>query len=232
MYTCSVAQLCLTPCDPVDYSLPGSSVHGILQARILKWVAISFSRGSSWPRDQSSVSYIGRWILYRLSHLGSPYSALPAFIHLFSTHTEAQLCALVQYAVAKKTGMVMDFNQNHPTNVYLQTMIKAVKQKYRAFRLGEDLSLSFYETLNFISNQWIQITMRFHIPVWLSNIEKLCSSKHWKEHRSLCAAFMCCWSACKQVKPLWKTISYYLVKLYVHLWRNLAFLLLSVKLPW
>ena len=43
---------------------PGSSVHGIPQARILEWVAISFSRGSSWPRDQIYVSYIGRWILY------------------------------------------------------------------------------------------------------------------------------------------------------------------------
>ena len=42
-----VAQLCLTLCDPVDCNLPGSSVHGILQARILEWVAISFSRGSS-----------------------------------------------------------------------------------------------------------------------------------------------------------------------------------------
>ena len=40
-----VAQSCL--CDPVDYSPPGSSIHGILQARILEWVAISFSRGSS-----------------------------------------------------------------------------------------------------------------------------------------------------------------------------------------
>ena len=40
-----VAQLCLTLCDPMDYSLPGSSVHGILQARILEWVAISFCRG-------------------------------------------------------------------------------------------------------------------------------------------------------------------------------------------
>ena len=44
------AQSCLTPCDPVDCSLPGSSVHGILQARILEWVTISFSRGSSQPR--------------------------------------------------------------------------------------------------------------------------------------------------------------------------------------
>ena len=46
-----VAQLCLTLCDPVECSLPGSSLHGILQARILGWVAISFSIGSSQPRD-------------------------------------------------------------------------------------------------------------------------------------------------------------------------------------
>ena len=45
-------------CDPMDCSLPGSSVHGILQARILEWVAISFSRGSSWPRNRTPVSCI------------------------------------------------------------------------------------------------------------------------------------------------------------------------------
>ena len=44
--------------DPVDCSLPGSSIHGILQARILEWVAISFSRGSSPPRDRTQVSCI------------------------------------------------------------------------------------------------------------------------------------------------------------------------------
>ena len=46
-------QSCLTLCDPMDSSPPGSSVHRILQARILEWVAISFSRGSSQPRDQT-----------------------------------------------------------------------------------------------------------------------------------------------------------------------------------
>ena len=64
---CSVAQLCLTLCDPMDCSLPGSSVHGIFQARILKWVAISFSRGSSQPKDQTHVSWLsffGRHVLY------------------------------------------------------------------------------------------------------------------------------------------------------------------------
>ena len=46
---CLVAQSCPTLCDPLDYSPPGSSIHGILQARILEWVAIPFSRGSSQP---------------------------------------------------------------------------------------------------------------------------------------------------------------------------------------
>ena len=50
-------QSCLTVCDTTDGSLPGSSVHGILQARILEWVAMPSSRGSSWPRDKTCVSY-------------------------------------------------------------------------------------------------------------------------------------------------------------------------------
>ena len=53
-----VTQSCPTLCDPMDHSPPGSSVHGILQARVLEWVATSFSRGSSWPRDQTRVSWI------------------------------------------------------------------------------------------------------------------------------------------------------------------------------
>ena len=48
-----VTQSCPTLCDPMGYSLPGSSVHGILQAIILEWVAIPFSTGSSWPRNRT-----------------------------------------------------------------------------------------------------------------------------------------------------------------------------------
>ena len=51
MSDCVCAQSCQTLCNSMGCSPPGSSVHGILQARILEWVAISFSRGSSWPRD-------------------------------------------------------------------------------------------------------------------------------------------------------------------------------------
>ena len=53
-----VAQSCPTLCDPIDCSLPGSSVHGIFQAIVLEWIAISFSRGSSQPRVQTWVSCI------------------------------------------------------------------------------------------------------------------------------------------------------------------------------
>ena len=61
--------------DPMDCSPPGPSLHGVLQARILKWVAMPFSRGSSWPRARTHVTYIscfGRWVLYHWCHLGSP----------------------------------------------------------------------------------------------------------------------------------------------------------------
>ena len=53
---CEVTQSCLTLCDPMDCSLPGSSIHGIFQARIQEWVAISFSKGSSPPSQQVFVS--------------------------------------------------------------------------------------------------------------------------------------------------------------------------------
>ena len=53
-----VSQSCPTLCDPMDCSLPGSSVHGIFQTRILEWVATSFSRGSSQPRDRTHVSCV------------------------------------------------------------------------------------------------------------------------------------------------------------------------------
>ena len=77
--TFGFAQACPTICDPRDCSPPGSFVRGILQARILQWVAISYSRGSSQPRDQTCVSCIsctGRQILYRQHYPGSPYPIL------------------------------------------------------------------------------------------------------------------------------------------------------------
>ena len=64
MHACSVASVVSTLCDPVDCRLPGSSVHGILQERILKWIAVSFSRGSSQPRDQTTISCLAGGFSY------------------------------------------------------------------------------------------------------------------------------------------------------------------------
>ena len=76
-------QSCLTLCNPVDFSQPGSSDHGILQARILGWVAVPSSRDSSLPRDQTHISYFywtGRQFLYHYHHLGSLSMCKPIFI--------------------------------------------------------------------------------------------------------------------------------------------------------
>ena len=75
MCVCLLTQLCPTLCDPLDCSSPYSSFHGILQARLLEWVAISSSKGASQPRDQTHVSCISlHWQADSLPliHLGSP----------------------------------------------------------------------------------------------------------------------------------------------------------------
>ena len=76
-----VAQSCPTLCNPIDCSLPGFSIHGVFQARVLEWVAFSFSRGSSWPRDQTQVSCI----VGRRFTLWATREAL-SFIHKWKLH--------------------------------------------------------------------------------------------------------------------------------------------------
>ena len=91
-----VTKLYLTLCDPVDCSPPGSSAHGILQARILEWVAMPSSRGSSKPRDLSHVSYVscnGRW-KWHLVGL--------CWINSYFTNCISSVC--LQYLVPNKCG--------------------------------------------------------------------------------------------------------------------------------
>ena len=94
---CSISQSCLTVCSPSDCDPPGSSAHGIFQASILEWVSISYSRGSSQPRDQthiSCVSCIGRQILYPLCHVGSIVHGLPVLV----VHSPPTLCNTMDYS--------------------------------------------------------------------------------------------------------------------------------------
>ena len=78
LFYCFIAKLSPTLCDPVDCGSPVSSVNGVSQARILEWVSISFSRESSWLRDQTWISYIGRQFLYRWT---SREALLPGYFY-------------------------------------------------------------------------------------------------------------------------------------------------------
>ena len=84
-------QPCLTLCDPMGCSPPGFSAHGIAQARILEWVAMPSSRGSSWPKDRTCICLCllhCSQFLYPLSHLGSPsMSEVISVPYLFSYTT-------------------------------------------------------------------------------------------------------------------------------------------------
>ena len=98
---CLVTKQCPSLCDPMDCSLPGSSVHGILQARMLKWVTISSSRRSSQPRDQTHahiiIDYIPHAVIFiPVTHLFCYWTCVSLnFLHLFhsSPHPHAAATA-------------------------------------------------------------------------------------------------------------------------------------------
>ena len=96
---CSVAQLCPTLCDPMNCSPPGSSVHGISQARGLEWVAISFSRGSSQPRDGTCVSCIGQVGSLPLSHLGSPSTLRGSQMQVSVAHSVSSTLQFIGHSI-------------------------------------------------------------------------------------------------------------------------------------
>ena len=108
---CLVTKQCTTLfCDPMDGSPPGSSVHGILQARILEWVAISFFRGSSRPRTQGWNLHLLHWQVGSLSlrHRGSPsYNQLLVFLqglsHYFPEVLESQTSQLFHVLLSPKS---------------------------------------------------------------------------------------------------------------------------------
>ena len=107
-----VSQSCPTLCDPMDCSPPHSSIHRILQARILEWVAIPFSRESSQTRDQTWVFCIGRWILWHLSHQGSPVTGFKqqVCVCMLSCFSRAQLFATL-WTIALQAPLSMGFSR-------------------------------------------------------------------------------------------------------------------------
>ena len=119
-------QLHLTLCDPMNCSPPGSSARGILQPRILEWVAISSSRGSSQLRDQPHVSYascIGRQVLYRQCHLGSLRNGISSVqllshvMELFATPWIAGLQASLSITNSQSLLKLMSIESVMPSNM-------------------------------------------------------------------------------------------------------------------
>ena len=102
------AQSRLTHCDPLGCNPPGSSVHGIFQARILEWAAISSSRGSSQPRDRTQVSYIAGRFFYHLSHESSGFNK-----HQFSSVQSLSRVRLFEklWTVARQAPLSMGFSR-------------------------------------------------------------------------------------------------------------------------
>ena len=86
MHVCMRARSLQSCCDPMDCNPPGSSVYGILQARILEWVAMSSCRGSSWPRDQISISYQKPPYTHTHTH---------TYVHIY-THRASQVALVVK----------------------------------------------------------------------------------------------------------------------------------------
>ena len=85
--------LCPILCDSMDCNQPGSSVHLIIQARILQWVSMPSSRGSSRPWGETCISCVGRHVLYHQRHLGSPPMLL--YLTIFSiSHLEDRLLSI------------------------------------------------------------------------------------------------------------------------------------------
>ena len=115
MLCAQLLQLCPALCDPRDWDPQRFSVHGILLARLLEWVVISFSRVSSQPRDQTRIFYVFctcRRVLYRWCHLGSPISC-PGYCN----------CLLSRFPASNPNPQVCSprGRQRAPVNTYVSS---------------------------------------------------------------------------------------------------------------
>ena len=187
------AQLSLAPCDPLDCSLPGSSVHGILQARTLEQVAISYSRGSSRPRDRtliSCVSCIGRLILYHCTTWEAPlwnillsysqeiyHTAFPfhcTFFFLFnSLDTAAGLLShrLFYFSypswICKWELVIRYQTNNHHSNVWRTQLSLLTHSKKNNSSMNKFTKTLIYDSRDYIWVAWRGQTI---FAKWVKNI--------------------------------------------------------------
>ena len=133
--TSEVAHSCPTLCNPMDCSLPGSSIHGIFQARVLEWVAISFSRRSSRPRDRTQVSCIaGRcftvWATREALHV-QKQQAKEAF------HSGGRMAAMQEMDCAMQLVKLGSIPGKKKLNLLHTSQEKKIRVKRRNYKTTE-----------------------------------------------------------------------------------------------
>ena len=121
----------------MDCNPPGSSVHGILQARILEWVAISFSRGYSWPRNRTLIFCIHRQILYHWATWEAPYLSIS--VSKWDYHTSEHCYDSAWGAVDK--GPVVGFSSKTGFQVRSLPQLTGETRKHSEWKLWVNLSL-------------------------------------------------------------------------------------------
>ena len=136
-------QLCLTLCDSTDCNLLGSSANGISQARILEWVAVPSSRGSSKPRDQTGLSYVsctGGRVLYHCCHLGSPLGhCYCSFIQSCLTLRDPKHCSASGFSLHQLPELVQ--THDHRVSDAIQLSHPLSSPSPRAFNLSQHQGL-------------------------------------------------------------------------------------------
>jgi len=143
-----VTQPCLALCSPMDCSPPGSSVHGILQARILEWVTIPFSRGSSQPRDQTHVSCIaGGFFTVRATWEATSLSLRPYLIGLLilSQEISSSLCSKSILVFFSLLNLPVVCSVSEPLNLLSSLFASLHPQPHPPF--GLSLNVIFPERL-------------------------------------------------------------------------------------
>ena len=141
---CVVTQSCLTLCDPMDCSPLGSSVHGIFQTRILEWVAISYSKGSSWPKDQTHVSWVsclaGRFFTTVPPAVVQSLSRVWLFATPWAAARQASLSFIISQSLLKLMFIESVMPSNHLILCHPLLLLPSIFPSIRVFSNDSALS--------------------------------------------------------------------------------------------
>ena len=158
----SITQLCLTLWDPMDCSPSGYSVDGIFQARTLEWVAISFSWASSWPRDGTRVSCMGRQILY---HCTTWEAILLVGMLICKFIWESSLAKFLENLYSRE--MLANIHKRHKHNYSVQYFYTVIEKNCRQFK--SSITISILRHSNSIDYSAVKINeLELNISTWIN----------------------------------------------------------------